>query len=203
MADEARKINVLQNSHERDKTLFESLSRTVRSVITPSWLTEIVRTVKESTKPEEVIKKEEVKKFVAAAEVPDLVPNSKSMKLLTSDALQHRQETFQDSTMQCPSPKNLGSSFQDKQYKNREDVNTHPFDLERCKINMVKIKNLENHHDVTGNGEDHQNKHYIQDVNKSQDTSEKGSVIKKVPFSNNPGFDITMFSLPYEIWKRD
>lgn len=55
---------------------------------------------------------EEVKKFVAAAEVPDLVPNSKSMKLLTSDALQHRQETFQDSTMQCPSPKNLGSSFQ-------------------------------------------------------------------------------------------
>lgn len=198
MADEARKINVLQNSHERDKTLFESLSRTVRSVITPSWLTEIVRTVKESTKPEEVIKKEEVKKFVAAAEVPDLVPNSKSMKLLTSDALQHRQETFQDSTIQCPSPKNLGSSFQDKQYKNREDVNTHPFDLERCKINMVKIKNLENHHDVTGNGEDHQNKHYIQDVNKSQDTSEKGSVIKKVPFSNNPGFDITMFSSPYE-----
>lgn len=55
---------------------------------------------------------EEVKKFVAAAEVPDLVPNSKSMKLLTSDALQHRQETFQDSTIQCPSPKNLGSSFQ-------------------------------------------------------------------------------------------
>lgn len=33
----------------------------------------------------------------------------------------------------------------------------------------------------------------------SQDTSEKGSVIKQVPFSNNPGFDITMFSLPYEV----
>lgn len=40
------------------------------------------------------------------------MPNSKSMKLLTSDALQHRQETFQDSTIQCPSPKKLGSSFQ-------------------------------------------------------------------------------------------
>lgn len=40
------------------------------------------------------------------------MPNSKSLKLLTSDALQHRQETFQDSTIQCPSPKNLGSSFQ-------------------------------------------------------------------------------------------
>lgn len=201
MADEARKINVSQNSHERDKTLFESLSRTVRSVITPSWLTEIVRTVRESTKPEEVIKKEEIKMSAAAAaaaEVPDLVPNSKSMKLLTSDALQHRQETFQDSTIQCPLPKKLGSSFQDKQCKNKEDINTHRFDLERCKINSVKIKNLENHHDVTGNGEDHQNKHYIQNVNKSQDASEKGSVIKKVPFSNNPGFDITMFSLPYE-----
>lgn len=202
MADEARRINGLQNSHERDKTLFGSLSRTVRSVITPSWLSEIVRTVKdstkESTKPEEVIRKEEVK-ISAPAEIPDIMPNSNAMKLLANDELQHRQETFQDSTVLCPLPKKLGSSFQDHlQSKKKDNKNSHPFDMEHYKINSEKNKNLENLRDVTGNGKDHQSEHTIQNVNKCQDTFEKGGVIRKVLYSNNPGFDISVFGLPYE-----
>ena len=37
------------------QTLFRSLSKTFRSVITPSWLTGLVKTVKETAKAEDTV----------------------------------------------------------------------------------------------------------------------------------------------------
>nr|XP_022315259.1 uncharacterized protein LOC111119411 [Crassostrea virginica] len=100
MTDDNKELDSIQN----EKTLFRSLSNTFRSVITPSWLTGLVKTVKETAKAEDTVPtKKEFEEMEVAANFHSSNLHQKSLgqlPIMGDKAIQQRQETLNDIPLQ-------------------------------------------------------------------------------------------------------
>ncbi|XP_062596635.1 uncharacterized protein LOC134258081, partial [Saccostrea cucullata] len=121
-------------------SFFGSLTDTVKSVVTPSWLTDLVRTVKRSSKngesPTEEKGREE--KEICSSNSSNLKPRTAEYGQLPSNSVPPRTDTFRGFTSGSPVSGN-NYTFEVVSKKN-ESMNVYPSNVSQYKEEPAQVR---------------------------------------------------------------